>query len=647
MHDILHGRNIFKLPDHIRASHLSAAEGSLENLHLVSEAIVNRSTKFRSQPSALHLLPVFYKHVDPSLIPAQDEIDAIISSRTRLHSLDAAIISLKSLSFFTELPVFSLATETCPYLWARIWPWLKFFHTFWEYLPGLDPTKEDEAIACHCFLIARLRTHPKVQEISSEQPGLHCMLAQGWTKLVLDTNSTPKLLLAQTSTLLPALINGFTLPEVFEEAVDGARGSIKRLASAVLKQMSIIMTSAIKDEAIVTCIVSALHLLTPPRSPRRTEWVSILLHGGIIPCIVSLLRTLVGTPFTTIAFKEYVDHAAKEGFNNLRYYMTIPPGYPWIVEALQAGLLRDLVSYTISGAAYPGPDYIADLIGPNLPPGSLSDESYMSGLLPLSLDEAKTLANDPRFRKSPTFAAWQNLLESTKSRMEVVDGWESAGKPSFLACHSMTCGKIERKSRFKCCSGCQSANYCSAECQSADWANGHREICNALCHDRASQPELVNTRDRSFMRALLHHDYQRYLLDVPLREIRFMRDSPGQEYVVIFDYTQAGGRVHVKVDSKSAYFEGAGVLGAELRVQLQRFTRSGGRMAMHFMHLVEGMKNKGRLIPLRAARSDLHDGLVEIAKSSPFGRRTREETLHDEHRVEALIRKTSQLPVIH
>ncbi|KAK7000418.1 MYND-type domain-containing protein [Favolaschia claudopus] len=618
MHDILHVRHISKLPDHIRAT---AVEGSLESLCLVSEAIIDRTTKFPSQRSALHLLPVFYRHLDPSTIPAPEEIDAITSSRTHLYTL------------------------------------------------------KYEAIACHCFLVAKLRTHPQVREISSAQRGLHSMFAQAWSSL--------------TSALLPALITDFTLPEVFEEAVDGARSCLNRLAAAVLKQTTIVMMCAMKDEINVACILSTLQLLKPPHSPRRTEWVSILLRGGIISCLLSVLRTLIRATSKNTTLEAHVDNGAKEGFNNLIYYMTIPPGYPWTAEALQAGLLRDLVSYTIHGSAYPGPDYIANLIGPNVLPGTLSDETYMSGLLPLSLvsravivatskglDESKTFANDPRFRKSPTFAAWQNLLESTKSRMKVVDGWESAGQPSFLVCDNMPCGKIERKSRFKRCSGCQSANYCSAECQSADWANGHREICDALCHDRASklsfislfkflfvlksrsshnlgiylyigQPEIVNSRDRSFMRALLHHDYQRYLLDVSLREIRFMRDSPGQEYVVIFDYTQAGGRVDVKVDSKSAYFEGAGVLGAGLRVQLQRLTRSGGRMAIHFMHLVEGMKSKGRLIPLRAARSDFHDGLVEIAKSSPFGRRTREETLHDEHRVKALIRKTSQLPVIH
>jgi len=40
------------------------------------------------------------------------------------------------------------------------------------------------------------------------------------------------------------------------------------------------------------------------------------------------------------------------------------------------------------------------------------------------------------------------------------------------------CGQTNEK--FKVCKNCRLARYCNAECQKADWGNGHKERCNEI-----------------------------------------------------------------------------------------------------------------------------------------------------------------------
>ena len=48
-------------------------------------------------------------------------------------------------------------------------------------------------------------------------------------------------------------------------------------------------------------------------------------------------------------------------------------------------------------------------------------------------------------------------------------------------CYNPSCSlpgrRVERNKRLLCCTRCRHTNYCSVECQRADW-NRHREVCS-------------------------------------------------------------------------------------------------------------------------------------------------------------------------
>lgn len=56
-----------------------------------------------------------------------------------------------------------------------------------------------------------------------------------------------------------------------------------------------------------------------------------------------------------------------------------------------------------------------------------------------------------------------------------------AAPPSVVVCSRPACGKRQRDGgaavKFKVCSRCQSAMYCSGDCQAAHWKGGHKGAC--------------------------------------------------------------------------------------------------------------------------------------------------------------------------
>ncbi|KAF7344965.1 MYND-type domain-containing protein [Mycena venus] len=644
MHDSLHVRNVTKLPSPFRSIALAASKGSVQDLEKMSMALTY--PLLRDQPSACWLLPVFYIHLDPSIIPTPDAVDAMVASAARLPCIDAACVALKALGNFVEMPVFPL--DASPDLWLRIWPWMRFLHTYWEHIPKFDAKAEMAACMSNCFLVARLRAHPKTRDLTSAQTGLRFIFSRTWTAILLDEGVVERSeVFLHSGRLLPTLTDGLELPGHFEEIVDGAGGSRERMVSAIVKHLSLAVADPKNKVTLGTLTTTIAFLGTQPS--KNEQWVSLLLSKGIVAPVVSALRVFesTATPDAMESALRGIDSSVRGSiksadmwfgsttacFNLLSTYMTAAPGYPWIAQAIKAGLLHSLISFATQGSRYA--TYIKLFI--DLLPLNLVSHAVVTQMKH-ALKEVQEISRRRKFMESPSFKDWEKVVSLANERIAVLDSWEAAGRVSFAACDNMQCGKIQRKGQFKRCAGCWSADYCSSDCQSIDWRGGHREVCDELRAERLRYPEIVHPRERSFMRALMQHDYQRLLFDIASREVLFMRDHPGEEYIVVLDYTKPGG-VRYKIDPKRA-LQGHADFVVELPVKWGRLARSGGRMGMHIMYLSEGNEGRPRLFPLRATSADFHEGLATIAKTNPFRPDTADEEWHDEQAVRALMEKT-------
>ncbi|KAK7013872.1 hypothetical protein R3P38DRAFT_3575367 [Favolaschia claudopus] len=117
--------------------------------------------------------------------------------------IDAARLSLKALHHFTDLRIYPETVDACPDLWARVWPWMQFFDTYWEYIPGFLPSEYGMTRLIHCFVVANFQRSDPVREISAVLPGLHLIFSRAWITLVLDPSSNQSKLFLQTVYLVP------------------------------------------------------------------------------------------------------------------------------------------------------------------------------------------------------------------------------------------------------------------------------------------------------------------------------------------------------------------------------------------------------------------------------------------------------------
>ncbi|KAJ7725164.1 hypothetical protein B0H16DRAFT_1895179 [Mycena metata] len=162
--------------------------------------------------------------------------------------------------------------------------------------------------------------------------------------------------------------------------------------------------------------------------------------------------------------------------------------------------------------------------------------SVLSCLEP-ALHDVEDLQATPAFVQSDLFEAWSAFCDLAQSRISILKRYKSASYISLKPCGSLKCAEIHRKRVLMRCSGCKRQYYCSRRCQSVDWEDGHRTACPRLVSANRDEPEHLTTRDKSFLRALIDHDYKLSQLDILRYELDFIHAYPDRMPCLVFDYS--------------------------------------------------------------------------------------------------------------
>ncbi|KAJ7671811.1 hypothetical protein B0H17DRAFT_193895 [Mycena rosella] len=161
------------------------------------------------------------------------------------------------------------------------------------------------------------------------------------------------------------------------------------------------------------------------------------------------------------------------------------------------------------------------------------------------------------------------------------------------------------------CSGCLSMYYCSKECQRRDWMHGgHRDSCARRRKLHYIEQQTLRTRDKSFLRALMDHDYMAAKEEIFYRQVKFMRANPCDQFYVVFDYS--GGEVSITVKSTS---DNPGYSEEHWEDYTSREEESAGRMELHLLE-VGGFGAAYWMVPMRSDSSKIEEGLERIAATA-------------------------------
>ncbi|KAJ7612894.1 hypothetical protein DFH06DRAFT_1484782 [Mycena polygramma] len=593
VHPALLSRNFSKLPPYLQPRVSAAVYGSVFDLATLCDHLGTLP-----QDQLVLLLPVFFILLDPSLIPRPERLDAIVGTAILPAAIEKAIESLKALAVLAD-SISLIPTAVVPDLWPRVWRWMDFFQTYWNYLPGLDPDDELPTCVRMATILNRLQGHRETAVIIWKTRGVRKIFARVWANtLYSDEIASDTVALHELHRILRFLYTDIQNPAHLEDLLDGAGGTEGFVYS--LKMHITYTCAAPPSEEAIGSLGAALKCATLIQG-NYERLNPFLLSEDMVATIVMALRTLSKSLHTGATFFAHLClFLLDQGLLNT----------PQLVRALEAGLLPLLIPITaMSQVAVESRDDMSHVLGTlfsEILPRGLTSYRVVTQLRPTISDAMAAASDNAHFQQSPLFEDWMKFEELAKSRIEVLDSWESAGKPLLHACDNLKCGLIKPKSEFKSCSGCQSAAYCSRSCQTADWQETHRDDCYTLLSAR--QRFSLPFRDRAFLRAIFHADHERMRLAIARRTVGFLRQNPGIPYCTAYNYREASAPTF-EVGPQQSFNKVREQLGPDWVLQWRRMARSEGRMELNVLMLPQGFA----LFPTRSSSSKYHDGLSDLA----------------------------------
>ncbi|KAJ6593006.1 hypothetical protein B0H19DRAFT_1245809 [Mycena capillaripes] len=568
MHPSLLLSNFSALPGHRKTIAVAAAKGSLKHLATLSQVIVTPNVP---RDEIVALLPALYSNLDPAPIPDPQALDDIISTGVRVPYIEGAGISLNALASICQMGLFPV--DAAPDMWPRVWPWSNFLHTYWDYLPGLPPkTLRGEALTSDAYIVMTLADHQPTARKIYATSGVRSLLVQAWSILLNQRSSVPeveRVAYQDAGRILNVLTFDSDYVRNNDEILDAIGGTIDDFAAAVVAHLGR-GTVLPKSDITVACQGSSI-TFCKERDIDEGPLRACLLSHGIVTRLVEAIIAFDGAVIPGVG-DEIMGPTVRYTFDELLKYLRTPPGYPWIMEALKAGLLGVVIAFYASAppdrtnpcTVYP---HLMDLLCVIIP-GAL----VYCGVVTQIKQSIKEVILTQGFKRSPLFEIWNSLAALIEKRVGVFDNWNGGVS-------SRACDNIKTLHLF-----------------------------DALKH-----PDILTQRERSFMRAVLTRNFEEVIYHASYLQVQYLQKHPGTQFYTHFDYAQPFN-VPITVHSAAALAEmQLPELQVELPTRLARAANSGGRLELHFVYVPEGHALRLRLLPLRSSSMAFHDGLLRIA----------------------------------
>ncbi|KAJ7633930.1 hypothetical protein DFH06DRAFT_1479489 [Mycena polygramma] len=552
------------------------------------------------------LLPVFFANLDPEEIPTSEQLEVFSP-----HTEDTIARAVSALETIYSI---NMSKAVGADIWPRVWPWYNFINAHWDHLPGIELMP---ALIFHTdflLFIGAFHDDPPSTALMLSTLGFRAMLVKVWS--LLPDVDEPKRLEMTLNDLCGFIADcGARDRTNLEEMVEAAGGSLENLASLVTEFVTAVIRreSPVLPNSIVYYIGDICSFIADadlfPAMEKQELGVPLGPLSTLLP-LHKFVEALVDAinSVSKISAAETGD-TLDQCFLLLDRILASSVGHMWLEEALEQGLLRAIVTCSTLGCAVQINHYLRYLLDHIIPNGLI--HYYIVLQAKISLPEVTELASADSFRNCPVFVHWQRLTLLVEERVRRVEQFHSIDYHCSRACDNVECGWISDKGYFQRCSGCKAFYYCSAECQIADWKDGHhREACSSygyLTLTELTKPKLL-VRERDFLRSLVHHDYEQNLPEICLKQVKFMRENPRCTlFVTVFNYTK--GSVEIEVQDASDQVALADVGGLEWHDLKARATRSDGLLQLHAVRVYRGTYIRYWVIPLRTNGLDILEQL--------------------------------------
>ncbi|KAK7001887.1 hypothetical protein R3P38DRAFT_2557709 [Favolaschia claudopus] len=499
MHPSLKLSALSSLPFSLRRRARLAASGSSprETVELVNEL---HEIPTETIPG---FLPVFYALLDLSQIP--DILDRLqnseVTNLSKKQDLRVQVVQV----FFCLRGICLLdgrnavLKEALPEIWERALPWIPFLPD----TPWMDIMGPQLQYSLFVTLIRLCRENKAVDEQIDGMPSLVAIIGRAW-RYLLDKAEDNEEELRDVCHFFGLWFRHKTWnSEAFNELVLGAGGTRADVASLIIKHFNHLIptTDTQLTNRMVLQLVGIVYFIGCTSASIRGlydyAFRDALLSEGLIPVLTRVAIVLNRSQ------EDVVNIQLQGVFGAIVDHVSTFPRQRWILSALSVDFFRVVFACAAPRLKDFTYQHVEFLLREVLPGVTV----YHSVLcqLRVCLEEFDTSAVFTAEGNEGFLKLWQSFLALVESRLKILDEYPGIASNVTRACDNLECTRLSRKRTLRRCSACENAYYCSESCQLADWINSHRDGCAYLSARRSRQTHLT-TRDRSFLRALVHHD---------------------------------------------------------------------------------------------------------------------------------------------
>ncbi|KAJ7620400.1 hypothetical protein FB45DRAFT_871431 [Roridomyces roridus] len=548
IHPALLPHNISKLPFSLqRVARNATSQGSWTKTSSIS---IQKLSSMGTEET-LGLLPIIYVLLDSSGIPSLD----IDTATTMVSSMQSTMLTWSLLERALCVPTFPVAATAD--LWPRVWAWMEFVSLYsndlveaWQAATFFRPVLE---------VVVKFAARPPTRRAMVSTPGLRRVLATAWTHHVQLSDGDGQIS-RQLNDIGVALyaMSAVENPDDFSEVLDGCGG---RDTFCLMLTHTIDLASRHPALSSAVSTVGQVCLLLDSMKAVASDIFPLLLSHGFIPPLVSSLA-IVGPPKPA----QHCGVPFPLTLGSLAYLLFEVPGYRWLEQALQAGLLNQIVSWGskrgIMHAAHPDvAQKFPELLEKVLPQALV----YYPVIVQMrkAFANVKAPSSDGEFARSGLYGLWSNLKALLDERTGDLEDWEATGRPSALIA----------KPRH-------------------------------IAHGHASVP--IGRRGTGTIADFI---CSRLRVPIAIEMIRSMAEYPDNPVAVGFDYSRGSAQVNVfpisMLDSSKI-----------ITPHSQRLARAGGHLVAHKISLGFGSATFHAVWPLCASAPEFYDGLKEIARTA-------------------------------
>ncbi|KAJ7633265.1 hypothetical protein FB45DRAFT_1003363 [Roridomyces roridus] len=539
MHECLRLSALQNLPISVRRAAQAAISGPTDRIAW----IVATMMKPNNTSSMIYLLPLAYRLLDPTRIPSTDP-DCAVLTPAEADATHTATYALDAVARTQTIP-----GDVAADIWSRVWLWHQFFEAHYRVH---EEQLQEWRQCCRTVQAAHwLQHHTHMKPIIKSTPGFYSVVSRAWIA-ALSVTGSPQNSAAPLFTPVATFIADEDListPQRLEDFVgDHGPSSIATLALEHARHSLDLIEDVSQRRTgfhflfnvvvFISIIQKASHGAHHMELPSRM--VSQLARQDILWVLVRAIDAAIlkstGSERKPIILQSL--SSLKMLFNNEKLYA--------VRSTISASLVGIVAACGREPSLTETHDTLKTFLREHIPSCSIywGDRAGSQVVSALDINDSAVPEFSPELRD-----AWTNFDALARDRAAFSESFDSTGVVRMKACDNTLCTTFGPMTVFKRCSGCATLFYCSVQCQAVDWNNGHRTACKLHIYLLRGRPSTnpPTSRQRAFMRAILHRDYMHLKLKIYTEAVRTMHLSgdPNAGYFVMFDYMRGDAVVDV------------------------------------------------------------------------------------------------------